>query len=209
MSHNTIYISNNVLYAVVCCLNKNIKTAWYSWKWMLRGLTGGLWTGRRRGKTPIIENTTVHSHSSTAGAIHSQQTHHHYGSGGLCLQQRGSANFYLRTRRTCGYFTWPCPHPISTDTQKKNPTIQLKKRCRFLMASSSSLGEGAMTTLWCLDQTSLTPSPPTWHRRAKMTVIYLCKIVVIGMNHDAAQHTTTAVGTNGHLVYKSHHKRHW
>lgn len=111
---------------MVCRLNKNSKTAWSSWKWMLRGLTGGLWTGRRRGKTPIIENTTVHSHSSTAGAIHSQQTHHHYGSGGLCLQQRGSANFYLRTRRTCGYFTWPCPHPISTDahTQKKpnNPT---------------------------------------------------------------------------------------
>lgn len=108
---------------MVCCKNnKNIKTAWYSWKWMLRGLTGGLWTGRRRGKTPIIENTTVHSHSSTAGAIHSQQTHHHYGSGGLCLQQRGSANFYLGTRRTCGYFTWPCPHPISTDTHKKKTT---------------------------------------------------------------------------------------
>lgn len=63
-------------------------------------------------------------------------------------------------------------HIQSAQTHKKKkqqPTIQLKRRCRFLMASSSSsLGEGAMTTLWCLDQTSLTNPPP----RAKMTMIY-------------------------------------
>lgn len=56
-----------------------IQAAWWSSSECYEGLTGGLWTGRSRGKTAIIENTTVHSHSSTAGAIHSQQSLHHYG----------------------------------------------------------------------------------------------------------------------------------
>lgn len=31
----------------------------------------GLWAGNRKRKDSIIENTTVHSHSSTAGTVHS------------------------------------------------------------------------------------------------------------------------------------------
>lgn len=50
-----------------------------------------------------------------------------------------------------------------THTRKKKHTQQSNWRgdAGFLMAasSSSSLGVGAMTTLWCLDQTSITPPP--------------------------------------------------
>lgn len=66
------------------------------------------------------------------------------------------------------------------------------------VSNPASWNEGGMATLSCLDQTA--PQVGT----GGVGGVYLVKIV----GWRRSQHTTTAGATNGHLVYKSHHKRH-
>lgn len=140
--HNRNTCMSNSVCVEVCSWKRYTQAARWSSSERAGAPTGGLRTGRSGGNAAIIENTTVHSHSATAGAIHSQQSLHHYGE-----RRQGEGWGRLSPPKPGGGRTaaWPCPHPISTERRRKKEKKQHGLRGQFLITSSSN--EGEMTTL--------------------------------------------------------------